>query len=63
VRPAKDSLQSTYAATSAARSFRVTMAIAAEFDLEVDQYDVVGEARQCFASSLMVTKRKEDAQS
>jgi hypothetical protein len=39
---AKDSLQSTYAATLAARSFRLAMAIAAEFDLEIRQYDVVG---------------------
>lgn len=37
-----DSLQSTYAATLAARSFRTAMAIAAEFDLEIMQYDVVG---------------------
>jgi hypothetical protein len=38
----KDSLQQTYAATLAAKSFRAAMAIAAEFDLEVYQYDVVG---------------------
>ena len=38
----KDSLTSTYAATLAARSFRAAMAIAAHFDLEIMQYDVVG---------------------
>jgi hypothetical protein len=32
---------STYAATLAARSFRVAMALAAHFDLEIKQYDVV----------------------
>ena len=32
---------STYASTLAARSFRVAMALAAQFDLEVKQYDVV----------------------
>lgn len=36
----EDSLTTTYAATLAARTFRAAMAIAAEFDLEVDQYDV-----------------------
>lgn len=35
-----DTLQSTYAATLAARSFRTMMAIAAFFNLEVKQYDV-----------------------
>lgn len=38
----KDTLDSTYAATLAARSFRAAMAIAAHFDLEILQYDVVG---------------------
>lgn len=38
----KDTLQSTYAATLAAKSFRTAMAIAAYFDLEIMQYDVVG---------------------
>jgi hypothetical protein len=38
---AKDSLHSTYAATLAARSFRLAMAIAAEFDMEIWQLDVV----------------------
>lgn len=38
----KDSLHSTYAATLAARSFRLAMAIAAEFDMEIKQLDVVG---------------------
>ncbi|KAH6242081.1 hypothetical protein HBI42_243440 [Parastagonospora nodorum] len=38
----KDSLDSTYAATLAARSFRAAMAIAAHFDLEVMQNDVTG---------------------
>ena len=37
-----NTLQSTYAATLAARSFRTAMAIAAQFDLEIMQYDVVG---------------------
>ena len=35
-----DTLQSTYAATLAARSFRTMMALAAQFDLEVKQFDV-----------------------
>ncbi|KAI1689517.1 RVT-2 domain containing protein [Pyrenophora tritici-repentis] len=38
----KDSLDSTYAATLAAKSFRTAMAIAAEFDMEIMQFDVVG---------------------
>nr|XP_036577167.1 reverse transcriptase domain protein [Colletotrichum truncatum]KAF6784079.1 reverse transcriptase domain protein [Colletotrichum truncatum] len=38
---AKHPLEQTYAATLAARTFRVAMALAAEFDLEVDQFDVV----------------------
>lgn len=37
-----DSIESTYATTLAARSFRTAIAIAAKFDLEIDQYDVVG---------------------
>jgi hypothetical protein len=37
-----NTLDSTYAATLAAKSFRTAMAIAAEFDLEIRQYDVVG---------------------
>jgi len=36
-----DTILSTYAATLAARSFRVASALAAHFDLEIDQYDVV----------------------
>lgn len=36
-----DTLQSTYAATLAAKSFRVAMAMAARFDLEIEQFDVV----------------------
>ena len=32
--------QDTYAATLAGRSFRMLMAIAAKFDLELKQYDV-----------------------
>ena len=35
-------IASTYAATLAARSFRTMMAIAAYFDLEIRQIDVVG---------------------
>ena len=35
------SLETTYAATLAAKSFRVAMAVAAKFDLEVKHYDVV----------------------
>ena len=38
---AKRSSQETYAATLAARSFRTFMAIAARFDLEMVQYDVL----------------------
>jgi hypothetical protein len=38
---AKDTLHSTYAATLAARSFRLAMAIAAEFDMDIWQLDVV----------------------
>lgn len=34
-------LQSTYAATLAAKSFRIAMAMAAHDDLEIEQYDVV----------------------
>ena len=34
-------IQSTYAATLGAKSFRIAMAIAAKFDLEIQQYDVV----------------------
>ena len=37
----KSTQQGTYAATLAARSFRVFMAIAARFDLELTQYDAV----------------------
>ena len=37
----KESIISTYAATLAARSFRVAIAITAHFDLEIKQYDVV----------------------
>jgi len=36
-----DTILSTYAATLAARSFRIAIAIAAHFDLEMKQYDVV----------------------
>ncbi|RYC76661.1 hypothetical protein BFJ63_vAg20462, partial [Fusarium oxysporum f. sp. narcissi] len=38
---AKGRLQETYAATLAGRSFRTLIAIAARFDLEMVQYDVV----------------------
>ena len=38
---AKSQTEDTYAATLAGRSFRVLMAIAARFDLELIQYDVV----------------------
>jgi hypothetical protein len=38
----KDSINSTYAATLAAKSFRAAIAIAAHHDLEIKQYDVVG---------------------
>lgn len=38
---AKGKLQDTYAATLAGRSFRTLIAIAAKFDLEMVQYDVV----------------------
>jgi hypothetical protein len=31
----------TYAATLVARSFRIAMAIAAHFDLEAKQYDII----------------------
>ena len=34
-------LESTYAATLAARAFRIAMAVAARFDLEVCQLDIV----------------------
>ena len=37
----KPTAQETYAATLAARSFRIVMAIAARFDLELVQYDAV----------------------
>ncbi|RYC53684.1 hypothetical protein CHU98_g12525, partial [Xylaria longipes] len=37
----EDTLQSTYAATLAAKTFRIMMAIAAQFDLEVKQFDVI----------------------
>ena len=37
----EETIISTYAATLAARSFRVAMAIAARFDLEINQFDVV----------------------
>jgi hypothetical protein len=37
----KSTLKDTYAATLAARSFRIFMAIAARFDLELIQYDAV----------------------
>ena len=37
----KPSSQETYAATLAARSFRIMMAIAARFDLELKQYDAI----------------------
>ena len=46
---AMEKLQSPYAATLAARSLRLAIAIAAEFDLEVWQYDVVG----AFLNALM----------
>lgn len=36
-----NTLQSTYAATLAARSFRIAIAMAAQFDLEIEQFDVV----------------------
>lgn len=36
-----NTLQSTYAATLAAKSFRIAMAIAARYDLEIEQFDVV----------------------
>jgi hypothetical protein len=39
---AKDSIISTYATTLASRSFRTIVAIAAQFDLELHQYDVAG---------------------
>lgn len=39
---AKDSIKSTYATTLAARSFRTIVAVAAQFDLELLQYDVSG---------------------
>ena len=38
----KGTLESTYAATLAAKSFRTAMAIAAERNLEIRQFDVVG---------------------
>jgi hypothetical protein len=38
----KGSLDSTYAATLAAKSFRALMAFAAEHDLEIWQYNIVG---------------------
>jgi len=37
----EQTIQSTYAATLGAKSFRTAMAIAARFDLEIQQYDVV----------------------
>ena len=37
----RSKMESTYAATLAARSFRTFMAIAARFDLELKQYDAV----------------------
>ncbi|KAL4410966.1 reverse transcriptase domain protein [Colletotrichum abscissum] len=36
-----DPLQNTYASTLAAKAFRLVMAIAAQFDLEADQYDAI----------------------
>ncbi|TIC91628.1 Retrovirus-related Pol polyprotein from transposon TNT 1-94 [Colletotrichum higginsianum] len=36
-----DPLQSTYASTLAAKAFRIVMALAAQFDLEIRQFDVV----------------------
>lgn len=38
----KGTVESTYAATLAAKSFRTAMAIAADRDLEIKQFDVVG---------------------
>lgn len=37
----KNTIESTYAATLAARSFRLAMALVAQFDLEALQYDVI----------------------
>jgi hypothetical protein len=37
----EQTITSTYAATLAARSFRVAIAVAARFDLEIEQFDVV----------------------
>jgi hypothetical protein len=39
---AKDSIKSTYATTLAARSFQTVVAIAAQFNLELQQYNVAG---------------------
>lgn len=39
---AKDSIDLTYATTLAARSFRTVIAICAQFDLELRQYDIEG---------------------
>ena len=38
---AKDTIESTYAATLAGRSFRIVMALIAKYDLETKQFDVV----------------------
>jgi hypothetical protein len=38
----KDTLNSTYAATLAAKSFQTAIAITTQFNLEIMQYDVVG---------------------
>ena len=48
----EETIQSTYAATLAARSFRVAMALAAHFDLEVKQFDVI--------NAFIHAKRKAD---
>jgi hypothetical protein len=39
---AKESIDLTYATTLAARSFRTAVAICAQFDLELRQFDVEG---------------------
>ncbi|KAL2267988.1 hypothetical protein VTJ83DRAFT_2834 [Remersonia thermophila] len=45
----QSTLETTYAATLAARTFRLMMAIAAHFDLEVHQFDV----KQAFLNALL----------
>lgn len=44
----RNTLTSTYAATLAARTFRLAMALGAEYDLEIRQFDITGAFLQAF---------------